>query len=118
MVRMPPQRLRARPRLFGNPTRTAILMLLVELEESYPRELARLVSASLSSVQLAVDGLEREGIIATRRIGSERRVSLNPRFFAYRQLKDLLRKMADSEPEIGQTVRAIRRRPRRRGKPL
>ncbi|MGZ3497918.1 MAG: hypothetical protein ACXWNK_14455 [Vulcanimicrobiaceae bacterium] len=105
-------------RLFGSATRTGVLIVLALVDESHPRELARILNASLSSVQLAVDGLEREGIVATRRLGSERRVTLDPRFYGAKALKDLLLKLSDGQPHIIDAVRSVRRRPRRRGKAL
>jgi DNA-binding transcriptional ArsR family regulator len=105
-------------KIFGNPTRTSVLIALAWLEESYPRELARLLGSSLSSVQLAVRGLEREGVIATRRLGTERRVTLNPRFYAHTVLKDLLFKLSEGQPALMDALRGSRRRPRRQGKPL
>ena len=94
------------------------MVLLALLDESYPRELARLIGASLSSVQLAVERLESEGVLATRLIGTSRRVSLNPRYFAVKQLRELLMRLADGFPEFKESAATIRRRPRRAGKPL
>jgi DNA-binding transcriptional ArsR family regulator len=105
-------------KVFGNPTRTGVLIALALLDESYPRELARLLKTSLSAVQLAVRGLEREGVLATRLLGSERRVTLNPRFYAYAPLKELLFKLSEGQPVLIDAIRATRRRPRREGKPL
>ena len=48
---------------FGGETRTRLLVALRLLDESYPRELARLLGVSLSSVQQAVRGLERDGLV-------------------------------------------------------
>jgi len=104
--------------LFGNPTKTGILTALALLNESYPRELARLLNVSLSAVQVGVDSLERQGVIATRRVGTERRVALDRRYPGSRELKDLLFKLLDAQPSLVESIRATRRRPRRRRKPL
>jgi DNA-binding MarR family transcriptional regulator len=74
--------LRAPSKLFGSPRRTELLILLALLEESYPLELARMLSAKRFSIQTMIDSLELEGVVATRLIGRTRRVSLNPRFYA------------------------------------
>lgn len=105
-------------KIFGNPTRTRILITLALVEESYPRELARLLKSSLSGVQLAIRGLELEGVLATRRLGTERRVTLNPRFYAYAALKEMLFKLSEGQPALIEAIRAARSRPRREGKPL
>jgi DNA-binding transcriptional ArsR family regulator len=104
--------------LFGNPTRTGVLLLLALIDESYPHELARLLGRSLSTVQGAVKALERDGALVTRRLGTERRITLNSRFYAAKALRALLVELAHGQPEIVAAVRSARRRPRRNDKPL
>lgn len=115
---MKTQAIRRQTALFGTATRTALLSALAVMGESHSRELARILGKSLSSVQAAVTALEVEGAIATRRIGSERRIVLDPRYYAARELKDLLLKMVDVQPDLIAALRSQRRRPRRTGKPL
>lgn len=107
-----------RNKTLGSRRRTEVLVLLALLEESYPAELARLLKAPLYSVQKIVDGLDREGIVATRLIGNQRRVTLNPRFFAKEELQKLLLRLAEAEPELQVAASGLRRRPRRKGKQL
>lgn len=104
--------------VFGTRKQTQLLLLLYLLKESFPRELARLLSMSVSTVQNTLDGLERDGTVATRKLGVERRVQLNPRFFAFRELESLLQKLSEAEPELQKVAESVRRRPRRRGKDL
>jgi DNA-binding MarR family transcriptional regulator len=92
-------------------------MLIAVLEDTYSGQLARLLGTSISSVQRTLDRLEREGLIATRKLGV-RRVSLNPLYPAADELKALLLRLADGYPEYAQIQESLRRRPRRRGKPL
>lgn len=103
-------------RLFGSRRKTEVLILTALLEETYPTELARLLDARQYSIQRVVDALEEEGVLATRRIGKERRVSLNPRYFAHAELRALLLRMAVGETELKEAASRVRRRPRRRGK--
>lgn len=105
-------------KLLGSRRRTEVLILIALLEESYPTELARLLGAPLYSVQKVVDALDREGVLATRRIGTERRVTLDPRFFAVSELRALLLRLAQAEPELRDIAAKARRRPRRKGKAL
>lgn len=105
-------------KLIGSRRRTEVLILLALLEESYPTELARLLGAPLYSVQKVVDALDLEGVVATRRIGTERRVTLDPRYFAVRELRALLLRLAKAEPGLRDTAAGARRRPRRKGKRL
>ncbi len=88
------------------------------LEETYPAELSRILEARLYSIQKIVDSLDREGVLATRLIGGQRRVSLNPRFFAGNELRALLLRLAEAEEELKAKAAGLRRRPRRKGKSL
>ena len=105
-------------KLFGTPKQTQILVLLGLLEESYPRELSRLTGVSLTAVQSYLESLELVGVLASRLIGKERRVSLNPRFYAYRELQALLQKLAEADKSIQLRAATLRRRPRRKGKEI
>jgi DNA-binding MarR family transcriptional regulator len=107
-----------RQSLFGTSAQTKILMLVVLLEETYPRELSRLATTSVGSVSKYLDKLELQGVTVSRYIGKERRVTLNPRFIARKQLADLVVRLSEAEPEILAAVRSVRRRPRRRGKEI
>lgn len=103
---------------FGSATRTAVLVALELLGESYPRELARLSGRHLASVQAALRGLERDGLVAARPAGRTRLFRLSPRYFALAELKGFLRRLSEAEPEIASRAERLRRRPRRTGKPL
>jgi hypothetical protein len=104
--------------LFGSRKQTLVLMLVCLLEETYARELARLVPADAASVSRYLDKLELGGIVVSRYIGKERRVSVNPRFVARKELLALVEKLSAAEPELMERVRRLRRRPRRRGKEI
>ena len=104
--------------LLGTGRRTDVLKTIALLDETYAREIARVTTAPLISVQRVVDGLERDGVVVTRPIGVERRIALNPRFFAVKELKALLLRLSDEDDRLLDAVTLLRRRPRRRGKPL
>ena len=108
--------LRSNP--FGSSTRTRALIALQLLGESYARELARLLNAPLSGVQMALRTLERDGIVVARNVGRTRVYQLSPRYFAARELAAYLARLAEVEPEIRAATDLLRRRPRRTGKPL
>lgn len=108
----------ARSRLFGSERRTEILLAIGLLEETYARELARLLGAPLVSVQRVVDALDRESVVATRLVGRLRRITLNPRFFAQRELTALILRLAKADAALVEAVESLRRSPRKRGKPL
>ncbi|HKW01905.1 MAG TPA: winged helix-turn-helix domain-containing protein [Vicinamibacterales bacterium] len=103
---------------FGGGARTEVLVALQLLDESYSRELARLLRRSLNGVQMALRGLEREGLIAARPAGRTRVYRLNPRYFARTELAQYLKRLAEPERDLQTRITALRRRPRRSGKPL
>jgi predicted transcriptional regulator len=98
-------------KLFGTDLRTRVLTAIAVLGDSYPRELARVVGASPYSVLRVVDSLDREGVIASRVVGKERRVSLDPRFLAASELRALLLRLGEVQPEYRRFRSAIRKRP-------
>jgi len=103
---------------FGGKTRTLVLVALSVLEESFPRELARVLEVPINGIQQAIKGLEADGIVSGRSAGRTRLFRLNPRYFALKELRAYLSRLAESERELGKRVVALRRRPRRTGKPL
>jgi len=103
---------------FGGQARTRVLLALRLLDESYPRELARVLELPLSGVQMALRGLERDGLVAGRAAGRMRLVRLNPRYFAREELQRYLLTLAGAEAALQNRVAEMRRRPRAAGKPV
>jgi len=103
---------------FGGRTRTEALVALRLLEESYAREIARLLQRALSGVQKALRSLESDGLIAGRTQGRTRLFRLSPRYFAYQELSRYLARLAEAEDEVRERVSRLRRRPRKSGKRL
>jgi DNA-binding transcriptional ArsR family regulator len=93
-------------------------VLTALLRETYVGQLARLLDTSPSSVARAVDRLERERMVAARRWGMERRITLDPSAPYSSELRTLLLKIAESSPEYEDAIGSLRTRPRRRGKPV
>lgn len=110
--------LKTAPKLLGSSRRTEVLSLIALLKESYPSELIRLLDAPKASVLQILEGLEKEGVIVSRQLGRTRRVTLNPRYFAAKELQALLEKLASGWPELQSIAASRRSRPRRVGKPL
>ncbi|HET6348349.1 MAG TPA: hypothetical protein VFH88_04620 [Candidatus Krumholzibacteria bacterium] len=108
----------AQPRqikLLGTRRRTEVLIAIALLGETFPAELARVLKAPLYSVQTIVAALDREGVIASRISGRARVVSLDPRYFAYGELKKLLLRLAEAEPALRVAASGRRSRPHRAG---
>jgi len=103
---------------FGGQARTRVLLALRLLDESYPRELARVLALPVSGVQGALRGLEKDGLVAGRLTGRTRLVRLNPRYFARDELQRYLLALAAADRALQDKVSALRRRPRVSGKPL
>lgn len=103
---------------FGGGTRTRALAALALLGSSFPRELSRLLESPVSAVSRALQGLERDALVAGRLIGRTRMFTLNPAYFAKRELEAYLVRLAEADADLLERVRLLRRRPRRVGKPL
>jgi DNA-binding transcriptional ArsR family regulator len=97
--------------------RTALLMLVAVLEETYPAELSRYLGSSIASVQRTLDKLEEDGVIATRPL-VVRAVTLNPTYPAVSELRALLLRLAEGYPQYREIKESRRLRPRRRTKRL
>src|SRR6267143_5534341 len=96
---------------FGGQARTLVLLALSLLDESFPRELARLLEVSLNGVQQALRGLEVDGLVAARSAGRTRLYRLNPRYFARDELLDYLKRLAVAETELLERTARLRKRP-------
>jgi len=103
--------------IFGGRLRTAALTAIRLLGDTYPSELAALLGVRLFAVQRVLDSLEHEAVIVSRSVGRTRSVSLNPRYFAHRELAQLLWRLGREDVELQVALSARRRRPRRTGKP-
>jgi hypothetical protein len=105
------------PELFGSRNRTAVLVAIRLLEETYPSELAAMLGVRLYTVQTITLSLEREGVIASRLMGRTRALAFNPRYFAITELSALLWKLGQADVALQRKLASRRRRPRRADKP-
>jgi DNA-binding transcriptional ArsR family regulator len=103
---------------FGGRTRTMALIALSLMDQSYPRELSRVLAKPVYGVQEALAGLEKDGLVAASSQGRTRLYRLNPRYFALRELATYLARLAEAETELRARIQTLRRRPRRTGKRL
>jgi DNA-binding PadR family transcriptional regulator len=91
---------------------------LQALGESYARELARVLCLRLSGIQKGLRSLEADGLVAGRSVGRLRLYRLNPRAYGRAELERYLERLLDFEADLRESAAALRRRPRRAGKPL
>jgi predicted transcriptional regulator len=96
-----------------------ILIYLAGRKEGYAREIARYFRIALSPLQDQLQILEEGGIIISRKVGKTIVFQLNPRYPFYNEVLELLNKAISYMPESERDkLLMIRRRPRRKGKPL
>lgn len=105
--------------LLGSTNAERTLLFLLAREEGYPSEIARLFDTDLNGIQKQMEKLESGGVLASRTVGRTRLYRFNPRYPFLNELQALLEKVLSFYPEAEQErLRTVRRRPRRRGKPL
>src|SRR3984957_20993684 len=101
--------------LFGSRTRTRILLYLALAEESYSAEIVRDLGGSKLTIQRILGDLEVLGIVASRLRGRVRLITLNKRWYAMKELRALLMRVASYDEGIRGAAQTGRRRPRRPG---
>ena len=105
--------------IFGSINRERVLMFLYVRQEGYSREISRFFRTDLSQIQKQLERLETGGVLYSRSMGKTRVYGLNPRYPFLNQLRELLDKvLVFYTAEEREKLTIIRRRPRRKGKPL
>ena len=105
--------------LVGSVNKERALIFLIARDRGYAREIARFFDVPLDPIQKALDGLERSGVLVSRSVGSTREYEFNPRYPMRDELRNLLEKALSLYPkELRDELLIVRRRPRRKGKPL
>lgn len=105
--------------LLGSKNAERVLMFVAVREEGYARDIARYFVTDLYAIQKQLDKFETSGILASRLVGRTRIYVFNPRYPFINELKNLLSKaFTFYRQEEQDNLTMIRRRPRRRGKPL
>jgi len=104
--------------IFGGKNIEKILFFLLINKTCYATQLSIEFNESLSPFQKALDRLETGGIIVSFLEGKTRIYQFNPRYPFLKELKALLVKAFNFLPNEFKKYYLIRKRPRRRGKPL
>jgi len=105
--------------LLGSTNAERCLLFILAREEGYASEIARFFDTDLYGIQKQFDKLETGGVLASYKAGRTRMYRFNPRYPFLRELMALLEKALGFYPiEEQERLRIVRRRPRRRGKPL
>jgi hypothetical protein len=107
--------------LFGNESIERVLFYILKNNTCYALQLKKQFRSALSPVQQALLRLERGGILVSTLIGKTRVFQFNPRFFFLEELRSFLQRAYETLPEEIKKKYyepAVRKRPRRTGKPL
>lgn len=105
--------------ILGSVSSEQALLFMLARGEGYATEIARYFDANLYAIQKQLDKFEMGGILASRTSGRTRIYAFNPRYPFLKELKDLLSKAFEFYPaDLKEDLLMVRKRPRRRGKPL
>jgi predicted transcriptional regulator len=105
--------------ILGSSSSEKVLMFLLARDEGYAREIARFFDTDLTPIQKQLEKLENGGVLVSRLAGRTRLFSFNSRYPMLDELRALLEKTLQFYPnDVRKELMMIRRRPRRRGKPL
>ncbi len=105
--------------ILGSKNAERVLLYLLARNQGYTREIARFWGADPDSVQKQLVRLERGGILDSKSAGKTRIYRFNPRYSFLKEFKALLNKALSFYPQGDQeNLLVVRRRPRRKDKPL
>ena len=105
--------------ILGSKNAERVLMFILARDQGYTREIARFSGADPDSVQKQLVRLELGGLLVSKSEGRTRLYRFNPRYSFLKELKALLNKaLTFYPPDEQERLMVVRRRPRRKGKPL
>ena len=105
--------------ILGSKNAERVLVFILARDQGYTREIARFSGADPDSVQKQLVRLELGGLLVSKSEGRTRLYRFNPRYSFLKELKALLNKaLTFYPPDEQERLTVVRRRPRRKGKPL
>jgi DNA-binding MarR family transcriptional regulator len=105
--------------LMDSQVKERVLIFLYARGDGYARQIARFFGIDIKSVVTQLDRLEAGGVLRSRTAGRTRLYSFSQRYPFKRELNALLERALSLYPDdIREKLVMIRRRPRRKGKPL
>jgi predicted ArsR family transcriptional regulator len=105
--------------LLGSVNAERCLLFILVREAGYASEMANFFDTDLSGIQKQLDKLEAGGVLASYKVGRTRLYRFNPRYSFLKELRALLDKaLGFHSADEQERLRIMRRRPRRKGKPL
>ena len=105
--------------IFGNRTAAKIMLYLFHYGEAYSSGISKDMGITLSQVQKQLDKFEIAGVLISKKFGTTRLYEFNPKLGVVKKIKDLIEAFYESIPLAErEKLFSVRRRPRRRGKPV
>jgi DNA-binding transcriptional ArsR family regulator len=105
--------------IFGNQTAAKLMLYLLHYGEAYANGVSRDMGITLSQVQKQLDKFELAGILVSKRLGTTRIYTFNPKLGVVKKIKELIEAFYESIPlDEREKMFSERHRPRRRGKPV
>jgi len=105
--------------ILGSTNAERVLIFILARGEGYAREIARFYETDLDPIQKQLERLELGAVLASRKVGRTRLYFFQPNYLFLNELKGLLNKALSNYPEEEQErLLMVRKRPRRKGKPL
>lgn len=105
--------------ILGSTNAERVLVYILARNEGYAREISRFYKTDLDPIQKQLDKFEEGGVLVSRRVGRTIVYQFNPRYAFLDELKNLLSKALSFYPETErEELLMVRKRPRRKGKPL
>lgn len=105
--------------IFGNKTAAQIMLYLFHYGEAYASGIAKDMGITLSQVQKQLDKFEQANILVSKKLGTVRVYTFNPKLGVVKKIKELIKEFYEAIPlDSREEMFNIRRRPRRKGKPV
>jgi len=105
--------------ILGSKNAERVLLYILAREQGYTREIARFWNSDADSIHKQLVRLEGGGVLFSTSLGRTIVYSFNPRYSFLKELKALLNKALSFYPKDEQdALLIVRRRPRRKDKPL
>jgi predicted transcriptional regulator len=105
--------------IFGNKTAERVLLHILHYGEIHASAIAQDYDMALNPVKGQLDRFERAGVLVSKEMGRTRIYSFNPKSPLATPVKSLVQIVYDSIPlREREKIFLVRRRPRRKGKPV
>ena len=105
--------------IFGSKCREQVLQFILANESGYATQIAKFYNITVDPVQKQLERLEFGGILISQKVGKTILYGFNPRYAFLDELRSLLLRAKEFyKPELKENLSNIRKRPRRKGKPL